>query len=207
MNPILTIIGKVVTNIYFYVGLLIIALVLSMNTCKHNRAEADLANQNSTALLAKVDHYSDQIGTNSATIERLSLSVSEFKDYKSETARKLDSLGIKVNRLLVSVSNSEFKVKYYISTIVKDSIRQIAGKVDTIRCIDYSNRWLTLKGCDDGISFSGTIQDLVPVLQVIRRVPHRFLFFRWGTKAISQTIQSTNPYAKVTYDEYIEFTK
>lgn len=207
MNPILTILGKVVTNVYFYVGLLIIALLLSMNTCKHNRAEADLANQNTTALLAKVDLYADEIGTNSATIERLSLSVRDFKDYKTETTRQLDSLGIKVNRLLISVSNSEFRVKYYISTTIRDSIRQIAGKVDTIRCLDYKNKWLTLKGCDDGISFSGYIQDLVPIMQVIQRVPHRFLFIRWGTKAVTQTIQSTNPYAKVTYDQYIEFTK
>lgn len=207
MNSLLTILGKVLTNVYFYMGLLILALALSMNTCKHNRAEADLADQNTKALLAKLDHYSDQIGQNSVTIERLSLSIKEFKEYKAETVKKLDSLGIKVNRLLISVSQSEFKVKYYINTIVKDSIRQIAGKMDTIRCLDYRNKYLTLKGCDDGISFSGTIQDLVPVFQVIRRVPHRFLFFRWGTKAISQTIQSTNPYAKVTYDEYIEFTK
>lgn len=207
MNPILTMLSKVVTNVYFYIVLLCIALAISVTTCKHKQAEANLANQNTNALLAKVDHYANEIGKNTVTIERLSLTVKEFKEYKSETANKLDSLGIKVNRLLISVSQSEFRVKYYISTTIRDSIRQIAGKVDTIRCLDYRNKWLTLKGCDDGVSFNGTIQDLVPVLQVIRRVPHRFLFIRWGTKAITQTMQSINPYAVVTYDEYIEFTK
>lgn len=40
--------------------------------------------------------------------------------------------------------------------------------------------------------------------QAVHRVPHRFWFIKWGTKAIRQDIVCRNPYSQITYSEYIE---
>lgn len=39
--------------------------------------------------------------------------------------------------------------------------------------------------------------------QVVHRVPRRFLFFRWGTKALRQEIHSSNPSTRIIYTDYV----
>jgi len=43
--------------------------------------------------------------------------------------------------------------------------------------------------------------------QIVHRVPRRFLFIRWGTKAIRQEIVSTNPHTRIVYTEYIDMRR
>jgi len=38
-------------------------------------------------------------------------------------------------------------------------------------------------------------------------LPRRFLFIRYGTKAIRQEMVSSNPHTQLVYTEYIEFTR
>lgn len=45
------------------------------------------------------------------------------------------------------------------------------------------------------------------LLQVVRVVPKRFLFFRWGVKEIRQDVKVLNPNTDVTFSEFIEITK
>ncbi|WP_350308236.1 DUF6549 family protein [Gabonibacter massiliensis] len=45
------------------------------------------------------------------------------------------------------------------------------------------------------------------LVQIVYRVPRKFLFIRWGTKAIRQEVISKNPYSKITYSRYIELRK
>ena len=43
--------------------------------------------------------------------------------------------------------------------------------------------------------------------QIVHRVPRKFLFFHFGTKAIRQEIISSNPHTKIVYSEYIELRR
>jgi hypothetical protein len=45
------------------------------------------------------------------------------------------------------------------------------------------------------------------IYQVVHRVPRRFLFFRFGTKAIRQDVWTSNPNSEIVYTEYIELEK
>lgn len=85
-----------------------------------------------------------------------------------------------------------------------ESEAEISGKKDTLRCIDFHNPFLTLVGCMEKEEFYGQIKTRDTLIQVVYRVPRKFLFFRWGTKAIRQKILSCNPYSQIVYDEYIE---
>ena len=43
--------------------------------------------------------------------------------------------------------------------------------------------------------------------QVVHRVPRRFLFIRWGTKALRQEIVSSNPHTRIVYSDYVKFER
>ena len=43
--------------------------------------------------------------------------------------------------------------------------------------------------------------------QIVHRIPHRFLFIRWGTKALRQEIVSQNPHTRIVYTEYIRIER
>ena len=52
-------------------------------------------------------------------------------------------------------------------------------------------------------------QSIVGILerQVIHRIPRRFLFIRWGTKALRQEIVSTNPHTRIVHAEYVKIER
>ena len=45
------------------------------------------------------------------------------------------------------------------------------------------------------------------LVQILHRVPRRFLFIRWGTKAVRQEILSRNPHTKIVYAEYVKIER
>jgi hypothetical protein len=67
------------------------------------------------------------------------------------------------------------------------------------------------------LQLSGTIEDnrlsgkihLPVTLQQAVWIEHkyRFLWWRWGTKAVHQTVSSDNPYVEIKYSEVIEIRK
>ena len=45
------------------------------------------------------------------------------------------------------------------------------------------------------------------LLQWFHRMPRRFLFIRWGTKALRQEIVSTNPHTRIVHAEYVKIER
>ncbi len=43
--------------------------------------------------------------------------------------------------------------------------------------------------------------------QVVHRIPRRFLFIRWGTKALRQEIVPSNPHTRIVYSEYVKIER
>ena len=53
----------------------------------------------------------------------------------------------------------------------------------------------------------GRIRSVDTLRQVVHRVPRRFLFIRWGTKALRQQIVSSNPHTRIVYTEYVRIER
>ena len=51
------------------------------------------------------------------------------------------------------------------------------------------------------------VESVDTLRQVVHRVPRRFLFIRFGTKAVRQEIVSSNPHTRIVYAEYVRFAK
>lgn len=191
--------------IYFIAGLTL-ALMLSVKTCNSYRTDRNRLANNQRTLLSEVEFYRTKDSLSAASAERLTLSNQEFKQYCGELEKTVKDLGIQVKRLR-SVSQTATETRYEVKTILRDSLILRAGTTDTIRCLDYQDPYLTLSGCLHRNQFSGLIQSRDTLIQVVHRVPRKFWFIRWGTKAIRQEIISKNPYSRITYTEYIELKK
>jgi hypothetical protein len=73
-----------------------------------------------------------------------------------------------------------------------------------LKCIDFDNHYVRISGCEHNGLFNGNIHTVDTLVQVVHRVPRKFWFIKWGTKAIRQEVVSKNPFSKVVFTEYIE---
>lgn len=162
------------------------------------------ANQNS--LLSEVKFYKSKDSLNVASVEKLTLKNSELKKFNADLVNTIESLNIKVRRLQ-SVSQTATDTDYKVKIQVKDSLIYLPGRVDTLKCVEFSDKWLWVSGCVKNKQFSGLIESKDTIQQFVHRVPRKFLFFKYGTKAIRQEVVCKNPHTQITFTEYIELKK
>jgi len=159
---------------------------------------------NQRSLMEGIETYQTKDSTNAASVEALKLTNSELKRYNESLVQTVKSLNLKVKNLQ-SVSQTATETGYNVKIQVKDSLIYLPGKVDTLKCVDFDTKWLTVQGCVQNRQFSGRIESRDSIVTVVHRVPRRFLFFRYGTKAVRQDVTCKNPDSKITFTEYLEF--
>lgn len=169
-----------------------------------SREENRRLEANQKVLFSETVFYRTKDSLSVADVERLTWSNREFSRYCAELKQTIEKLRLKV-RDLQSVSRTVTESHYPVQVVVRDSI--LPGKKDTLKCIDYGDSYLTFSGCMEKQTFHGEISTRDTLVQVVYRVPRKFLFIRWGTKAIRQKILSCNPYNRIVYDEYIELKR
>ena len=186
--------------------LLAIALSISVKSCNSEKQERIRTEGNQTSLLGKVKYYRDKDSLSVADVQVLTLKKKELEDNREGLVKTIDGLSIKLKRVQ-SASTTETETKYPVKAQVRDSLIYLDGKTITLKCIDYSNIWMTINGCTQDGSFTGLIESRDKITQVVYGVPHHFWFIKWGVKSIRQTVKSENPFSTITFDEYIELTK
>ena len=184
--------------------LLSLSLLVLWRMYGSEKAERTRLDSNQRVLMEGMEHFRTKDSLSAIRIERLQLTEREFSRYCQDLEEKVRSLKIKINQLK-SVSETATEVRYEVRTVLRDSV--LPGAVDTVRCLDYRNNYLAFSGCLEGKNFSGTITGRDTLTQVVYRVPRKFLFVRWGTKAIRQEIVSANPYTQLVYSTYVEIKK
>lgn len=143
-------------------------------------------------------------GHSIASTGELTLKLSEFQKSNDSLRQALAEMKIKerrVKRLTETTSQSH--------TIVVASMRDSAivgpGRIDTVSCLHFSDPWLSMDGCIADSQFTGTIESRDTLIHVAHRIPRRFLFFRFGTKAVEIEVMSKNPHTKITHIKHLEF--
>lgn len=190
-----------------YLIFLLIAAVLTIvglsYTVNDLRGERDRYKANQTALLKDVEYYKTENGKNVASVQKLTLTVDELKenyDYYKKTA---DELGIKLKRLQ-SVSQTHTQTEIKVVTEVRDTIIYKDSVYVPVMVFDWSDPWTDVTGMLDGATIDMNISSRDTLVQIVHRVPHKWWFFKWGTKAIRQEIVSSNPHTNIVYSEFIE---
>lgn len=187
------------------VAILLLALCIAVSRCGAIKDDRNRLSGNQRSLLEQISFYQTKDSLNAASIERLTLTTNELKSYFPQLVETVKSLNIKVKRLQ-SVAQTATEASYPIATPIVDSIiiRDTVDRPILLKCIDFDNRYVRVSGCDHNGLFNGNIQTLDTLVQVVHRVPRKFWFIKWGTKAIRQEVISKNPFSKVVYTEYIE---
>lgn len=192
MTRVLSIIATVATIIAILLG-----VKLHNITAEHERLE-----RNQRALLSKVATYKTRADEWAATAEVLELKLSELRQARREDAKRIKELGIRL-REVESYARSVTQKRGGATLPLRDTV--IIR--DTLKIFSSGRGHSYLSGTirNDSITYHFTSTDTI--YQVVRRVPRRFLFFRYGTKAIHQDVWTSNPTTKVVYTEYIELEK
>ena len=190
-------------KILLYVNVALILTVSVLSYWLNNvREEKKRLADNQEALLSDVDYYKTESGKSAASVLKLELSKSELENHCQDLTKTIDDLNIKIGRIQ-SVSTTVTKTEVEIQTVVRDSIVYRDLPVN-LKVVKRRDPWVTLNGVLDGETFSAKIESVDTLSQVVHRIPKKFLFIKWGTKAIRQEVVSSNPHSKIVYTEYIE---
>ena len=190
-------------KLLIYINMALLVAVVSLSCWLGNvRTEKKRLANNQEALLTDVEYYKTESGKNAASVLKLELSKSELERHCQDLTKTVEDLNIKISRIQ-SVSTTVTKTEVEIQTVVRDSIVYRDLPI-SIKVINWRDPWIKLNGVLDGDTFSAKIESVDTLQQVVHRIPKKFLFIKWGTKAIRQEVVSSNPHSKIVYTEYIE---
>ena len=169
---------------------------------KSVKGELRRMEQNIETLMTDVEHYKTKAEKSAASAAMLELRIEEFKRMQSRDAEQIRSLGIRLRR-----AESFAKSVTSNSGVVSVALRDSVVVRDTIKIFDATLGHTTLSGRIESDSLSLNIEQRDTLYQVVHRVPRKFLFLRFGTKAIHQDVWTSSPTTKIVYTEYIELSK
>ena len=172
---------------------------------KKTKAERDIYQNNTKVLIKDIEFYKTKDSLNVLSVENLEIKLSEYRQYREDDFRLIESLKVD-NKRLERITTSQIETKYEFNTIVKDST-VYRDRIDTLRCISINEKWFDLTGCIDNNNFSGNFTNRDSLLYVEHIVPKKFWFVKWGIKERKQDIVSKNPYTQITGAEFVTIRK
>ena len=161
--------------------------------------EAERLDNNQTALTEQIARYRTSLDESAASVRALQLRCGEYERIRAEDAARIRDLGIKIKRL-ESAAKSAVRTEVEIVAPLRDTIILR----DTLRLFRWQDPWVEVEGLIGLDSVECRVASIDTLRQVVHRVPRRFLFIKYGIKAIRQEVISSNPHSQIVYSEYIE---
>ncbi len=177
-------------------------LILCMAIIRHSRSELNRLSNNNEALSSETRLYKSRLDESAASVVALQLQLDEYRKQSARDAKRIRSLGIRLRRV-ESVAKTATESSVAFSAPTRDTI----VLCDTLTLFRWSDNWVNVEGSICNGSAECRVESIDTLHQIIHRVPRKFLFVRYGTKAIRQEILSSNPHTKIVYAEYIELPK
>lgn len=186
---------------HFAILALSLMLLFSLEALRRSVAEGERLASNQRALISENQSLRAASPARQKSAERMRMTAGEFDEFRTQSARRVESLGVKIRHLRsVTLAESIQQLDTLTTTsslcpsILSDSLCRVRWR-DSWVSLDVEVRpeasRLRLTSCDT-------------LFQVVHRVPWRWWIFSWGTKAIRQEITSSNPHTRLVYAEYIE---
>ena len=161
--------------------------------------DAERLENNQTALTEQIYLYRTSLDESAASVRALQLRCGEYERICAEDAARIRDLGIKIKRL-ESAAKSAVRTEVEIVAPLRDTIILR----DTLRLFRWQDPWVEVEGLIGHDSVECRVASIDTLRQVVHRVPRRFLFIKYGIKAIRQEVISSNPHSQIVYSEYIE---
>ena len=135
------------------------------------------------------------------SVARLRMTVGELEVLREEDAERVRDLGIKLRH---AQSLTLLSTIQSLDTLVTHTEPHTPLLSDSLCRLRWRDSWVSLAVDAHPTESHITLTSRDTLFQVVRRVPHRWWIFSWGTKAIRQEIRSSNPHTNLVYAEYIE---
>ena len=177
---------------------------------RHYRAENRRLIQNQHALATHSDTLRNRLDESAAEVQVLRLRVAEFERLRAEDAARIRALGLRLRHVestakAVAATDIDKPIPLRDTLIVR--LRDTLVRHDTVRVFRWQDTWVTLEGEIGPDSVHCRVESIDTLHQVVYRIPRRFLFIRWGTKALRQQIASTNPHTRIVASEYVRIER
>lgn len=185
------------------IGILIAAVTILWTRLDKVKAERNRLEINQTVIVGDLEHYKIRDSLNAISIQALNLSKDEISEYCEELTELLNEMSVKVKRMeSATTTATTTKIKTEPMPIIKSEPDSLLVKPE-IYAFEWEDRWSVVTGEieDDMISLEVYTRDTLQ--QVIHRVPKKFWFIKYGTKAIRQEVVSLNPHSEIVYSEFI----
>ena len=174
---------------------------------KQLEKEKDRYERNTSALLSDIKRMRIDSVATAVDVKALKLSLDEYKRYRAEDAKRIEKMGVKLRDLQMAAKHN-LEVNAPIQVELKDSIVIRDTIVVPVQKLEMNTPHLKVNGIIENNQLIGSIHLPVNLHQAVWiESKHRFLWWRWGVKAIHQTISSDNPYVEIKYSEVIEMRK
>ena len=181
-------------------------IVIQSKKIESITSDRDRLSSNQTELLSANESFKTKDSLNAIKVKALTLTVDEYKKYRSGDAKVIKTLNADFSRLQ-KVGTIQTETDYKFKAPVRDSLIYLDRLLhDTLQCAEYSNKWLDFIGCyNNSKQFEGIIQSRESLIYEEHIIPKRFLGFLWkyGCKERRQNIISKNPYTKIVSAEFI----
>lgn len=188
----------IITTIFsLFIG---IAMTLMFFANKNLKQENEILQTNVSTLMEGAKQYTTRDSLQVATIANLELSISEYRRYKVEDEKLIESLKID-NKRLKGVINTQTEAYYQQTTLLKDSVKMLLSpdsvKIPvSIKTASFADQWHSLNVTIQGDSLNYKLKTKESLLVTNHIVPKRFLFFKYGCRDVRTEVVSRNPYVK-----------
>ena len=162
------------------------------------KSENEILQTNVGTLLTGAEQYKVKDSLQVATIANLELSISEYRRYKAEDKKLLESLKID-NKRLKGIINTQTESFYEQTTLLRDSVKMLLSPDSVeipvnIKTARFADQWHSLNVTIQGDSLNYKLRTKESLLITNHVVPKRFLFFKFGCREVRTEVVSKNPY-------------
>lgn len=162
-----------------------------VDTVKKQKAEIERLDRNIDAMNEAEVQYISKLGDAAVKRKALELSAKELKKQNADLYNEVKALDV---RLKDALSATRTVTK----TVIKEVVRTdtVAGEL----IAEYRDAWNTIQARvkQDSTELSYQGRDTITGVITVRK--KKFLFFRWGVKAIEHDISNKNPKSKMNID-------
>lgn len=191
----------------FAIVSLVTACFLLFHRAVEIQKERDRYKENTVSLLSDIKRLQVDSTTMAVDTKVLRLTLNELEDNRAADLEHIQKLGVRV-KSLQALSKHSIEVNAPIQAEVKDSVIVRDTVTIQVKAIKMDTPYLQVTGIIENNQLTGNVHLPVHLHQAVWvEHKHRFLWWRWGVKAIHQTISSDNPYAEIGYSEYITVQK
>lgn len=198
--------------LYYALAALVLTVGVMGYSLKRQHESMERYRHNQSVLLAQandsLEHYRTKSRDYAVSIGTLELTRAELERNCTRLTAEVKDLGLHLKRVKEATTTAT-ATSVEIITQIRDSIVYVTdttghGHLDSLRYLHWQDPWVDFRGELRGDTLSAQLESRDTLLQVVHRVPKRFLFFRWGTKEIRQEIKTSNPHTIITYAESIQ---